>query len=99
MAAKKYKYVGTHPRDLPSGRVLAPGEIDTFDPMQVRDLVKEGLMIELDGEKEAATEAAIKLAQKNGVNLSGVKGTGKDGTITAEDVQAAVDAAKEGEEA
>jgi 2-oxoglutarate dehydrogenase E2 component (dihydrolipoamide succinyltransferase) len=38
--------------------------------------------------------AARKLAEENGINLASVKGTGKDGRITKEDIVAAVEAKK-----
>ena len=41
-----------------------------------------------------AAPAARKLAEENGINLASVKGTGKDGRVTKEDVVAAVEAKK-----
>ena len=38
--------------------------------------------------------AARKLAEENGINLASIKGTGKDGRVTKEDVVAAVEAKK-----
>ena len=38
--------------------------------------------------------AARKLAEENGINLASVKGTGKDGRVTKEDIVAAVEAKK-----
>jgi pyruvate dehydrogenase E2 component (dihydrolipoamide acetyltransferase) len=96
MAKKTYKYVGLHTHDLEGGRPVAPGDTLKLEENEVPD---DGLWINLEDTKEAeATDAAIKLAKKLDVNLSGVKGSGKDGSITVEDVQAAADAAKEGEE-
>ncbi|MFJ4145484.1 2-oxoglutarate dehydrogenase complex dihydrolipoyllysine-residue succinyltransferase [Pseudomonas sp. NPDC089734] len=45
-------------------------------------------------EDAIAAPAARKLAEENGINLASVKGTGKDGRITKEDVVAAVEAKK-----
>jgi 2-oxoglutarate dehydrogenase E2 component (dihydrolipoamide succinyltransferase) len=47
------------------------------------------------GDEDAiAAPAARKLAEENGINLANVKGTGKDGRVTKEDVVAAVEAKK-----
>ncbi|MGV6395434.1 2-oxoglutarate dehydrogenase complex dihydrolipoyllysine-residue succinyltransferase [Pseudomonas caspiana] len=45
-------------------------------------------------EDSVAAPAARKLAEENGINLASVKGTGKDGRVTKEDVVAAVEAKK-----
>jgi pyruvate/2-oxoglutarate dehydrogenase complex dihydrolipoamide acyltransferase (E2) component len=45
-------------------------------------------------EKHNATEAALRLAHEDGINLDDVEGTGADGRITVSDVR---DAAKEEE--
>jgi 2-oxoglutarate dehydrogenase E2 component (dihydrolipoamide succinyltransferase) len=47
------------------------------------------------GDEDAiGAPAARKLAEENGINLNNVKGTGKDGRVTKEDVVAAVEAKK-----
>ena len=45
-------------------------------------------------EDSIAAPAARKLAEENGINLATLKGTGKDGRVTKEDVVAAVEAKK-----
>ncbi|MCT9822901.1 2-oxoglutarate dehydrogenase complex dihydrolipoyllysine-residue succinyltransferase [Pseudomonas veronii] len=44
------------------------------------------------GEDPIAAPAARQLAEENGINLASIKGTGKDGRVTKEDVVAAVEA-------
>lgn len=46
------------------------------------------------GEDPIAAPAARQLAEENGINLASIKGTGKDGRVTKEDVVAAVEAKK-----
>ncbi len=46
------------------------------------------------GEDPIAAPAARQLADENGINLASIKGTGKDGRVTKEDVVAAVEAKK-----
>src|SRR5476649_1342072 len=50
------------------------------------------------GEDPIAAPAARQLAEENGINLASIKGTGKDGRVTKEDVVAAVEAKKRSEE-
>jgi len=100
---KKYTYVGTHAEILPSGAPIAPGEEVELTTEESHQWRADGLLLsEAKAEQmnPEVTEAAAKLARKLRVNVSSVKGTGKDGTVTVEDVQAAADAAKteEGEE-
>ncbi|MBV1813373.1 2-oxoglutarate dehydrogenase complex dihydrolipoyllysine-residue succinyltransferase [Pseudomonas viridiflava] len=47
-----------------------------------------------DDEDPIAAPAARQLAAENGINLASVKGTGKDGRITKEDLVAAIEAKK-----
>ena len=46
------------------------------------------------GEDPIAAPAARQLAEENSINLASIKGTGKDGRVTKEDVVAAVEAKK-----
>lgn len=46
------------------------------------------------GEDPIAAPAARQLAEENGINLASIKGTGKDGRVTKEDVVASVEAKK-----
>ncbi|WP_438867220.1 2-oxoglutarate dehydrogenase complex dihydrolipoyllysine-residue succinyltransferase [Pseudomonas sp. L1(2025)] len=46
------------------------------------------------GEDPIAAPAARQLAEENGINLASLKGTGKDGRVTKEDVVAAVESKK-----
>ncbi|AZF52185.1 Dihydrolipoamide succinyltransferase component (E2) of 2-oxoglutarate dehydrogenase complex [Pseudomonas sp. R4-34-07] len=46
------------------------------------------------GEDPIAAPAARQLAEENGINLASIKGTGKDGRVTKEDVVAAIEAKK-----
>ncbi|NWD40872.1 2-oxoglutarate dehydrogenase complex dihydrolipoyllysine-residue succinyltransferase [Pseudomonas yamanorum] len=46
------------------------------------------------GEDPIAAPAARQLADENGINLASIKGTGKDGRVTKEDVVAAVEVKK-----
>ncbi|WP_455824256.1 2-oxoglutarate dehydrogenase complex dihydrolipoyllysine-residue succinyltransferase [Pseudomonas graminis] len=46
------------------------------------------------GEDPIAAPAARQLAEENNINLASIKGTGKDGRVTKEDVVAAVEAKK-----
>ena len=45
----------------------------------------------VDGELTHATVKAVELAAESGIDLASVVGTGKNGKITAEDVEAAIE--------
>ncbi|MDP0965358.1 E3 binding domain-containing protein, partial [Klebsiella pneumoniae] len=58
------------------------------------DQATQVLVATAGAEDPIAAPAARQLAEENGINLASVKGTGKDGRITKEDVVAAVEAKK-----
>lgn len=79
---------------------------DPFNEAKIRDGVfvseqddedGDGRSVEQISQSEAgATEAAQKLAEESGIDLADIEGSGKDGRITQDDVQAAVEE-KEGD--
>jgi pyruvate/2-oxoglutarate dehydrogenase complex dihydrolipoamide acyltransferase (E2) component len=95
----------SHPEDDALGRTFGPGELvpnlDTDDPFNQRK-IDEGIFYEVDEQgavQEVAasagpevTPAAARLAADNSVDLSEIEGTGKDGSIKAEDVQKVLEA-------
>jgi pyruvate/2-oxoglutarate dehydrogenase complex dihydrolipoamide acyltransferase (E2) component len=86
----KYRNVGNHAEDLADGRMVGPGEYVEIDDEQLKegrnaDLIDTGVFIEI-GEVQA-TDSAKQLAEKEGVQLEAVTGTGKDGQVTQQDVE------------
>lgn len=67
-----------------------------FDPKK-HELFVEGSAPAPKPVKINATPEAVKFAEDAGFSLDGVKGTGKKGLITVEDVQDAIEAAEESE--
>lgn len=90
---QEYKWVGTHVQEITGGRMLEPGERMTLDEEAVEeyhnaDLIAQGLLIPLgEAAEPLASEAAVDLAQQEGVQLNAVTGTGVDGRITKADVE------------
>jgi pyruvate/2-oxoglutarate dehydrogenase complex dihydrolipoamide acyltransferase (E2) component len=56
-------------------------------------LATEGQHFEVHGEGPTVSDAARKLAEENGIDLSEVMGTGANGSITKSDVEAAIEEA------
>ena len=89
----EYKWVGNHPQDLASGRVLAPGETAELSDEDAalphnKSLIEDGQLIALgDGEVLNATPDAIELAEANNLDLSTITGTGAAGRVTKRDVE------------
>lgn len=95
----------SHPEDDAVGHVFGPGELvpnlDLDDPFNRRK-VEEGIFYPVDEDDAAriieertapeVTPTAAKLAADNSIDLTNVEGTGKDGLIKKEDVQAVIDA-------
>lgn len=59
----EYKWVGTHPQDLASGQVLAPGETAELSDEDVRhshneSLIADGGLIPLDDQAEHEAKLA-----------------------------------------
>lgn len=89
----EYKWVGLHPQDLASGRMLAPGERVKLTDEEATDphnaaLIEDGTLLSVEEvEHPEATDSAVELAEANELNLAEVTGTGHDGRITKEDVE------------
>jgi pyruvate/2-oxoglutarate dehydrogenase complex dihydrolipoamide acyltransferase (E2) component len=87
------KNVGLHAENLASGQILAPGESAPVDEEGLKDpfnadLIDRGILIDVSsGEEPNATDAAKDLAEREGVELASVTGTGADGRITQNDVE------------
>jgi pyruvate/2-oxoglutarate dehydrogenase complex dihydrolipoamide acyltransferase (E2) component len=99
----EYKNVGNHAYDLASGLVLAPGESSELSDDAVKDphnvsLIDDGVLIPT-GERAGvnATDDAIELASKEGVDLSLISGSGASGRITKRDIERELELLKEGD--
>lgn len=91
---KTVKIKSTHPET--QGDFVEINETD-YDAKK-HELFEEGDAPAAKQPKPAkinATAEAIKFAEDAGFSLEGVKGTGKKGVITVEDVQDAIEAAEE----
>jgi len=88
----RYRYVGTYADTLGNGQPVEPGEFvdlteeDLEDSHNARLLEEEKLLSIDEANNPKATDAAEKLAKKEGVDLATVPGTGADGSITVDDV-------------
>ena len=82
------------------GRVEAGQELDLEDSVAA-DLINSGNAISLeeaevaapaeaDAAEVVATQAAIDHAEAEGIDISAIQGTGKDGRVTKADVEAAI---------
>jgi pyruvate/2-oxoglutarate dehydrogenase complex dihydrolipoamide acyltransferase (E2) component len=81
-------YTYTAPQDVPAGVSVAedvPADVAEDADAPVVEVPAEA--VEVD-----ATDAARDKAKELGVNIAGLKGTGKDGRITVEDVKQASEA-------
>jgi pyruvate/2-oxoglutarate dehydrogenase complex dihydrolipoamide acyltransferase (E2) component len=87
--------LGDHPEDLDDGRVLEPGDYIELDAenrkgIRAKTLIEDGKLVDLskmDRQAPEVTDAALKLARKEQVDLTAVRGTGKDGSVTVGDVE------------
>lgn len=106
MTATTYKVRSSHPEDDAQGRVFAPGELvpdlDVDDEYN-QEKIEAGVffLVGDDGdeppstegsEEPDATDAAVRLAKEHDIDLSELKGSGKDDRIIDEDVQTAIEA-------
>lgn len=75
-------------RTFLAGELLSVGEEGSAD---VTEQEAQRLLSYHSGsvEEGAATEAAVKTAEEEGVDLASVKGSGEGGTVTAKDVKKA----------
>lgn len=103
MTDQKFQFTvrsARHPVDLASGRMVADTDEITLNQEEVSDpynknLMEQGILVysgPVDSPPEATPEAA-KAAEDAGIALSDVAGTGKDGRIKVEDVEAHLEAA------
>jgi pyruvate/2-oxoglutarate dehydrogenase complex dihydrolipoamide acyltransferase (E2) component len=102
---KEYRYVDTVPGELLDGQPIAPGEYAHLTDEDVaeghlKEMLETGRLISVQERVQPqATDAASKAANKAGILLSEITPTGKDGSITVEDVQRTEAERKEQEEA
>lgn len=72
---------------LEDGTRLEPG--DSYPGTPAKWLVDQGIV---EAVNATATDAARKLADELGLDITEVDGTGKDGKVTKDDVEAAAEA-------
>lgn len=83
----------THPETLADGRTVTPGDTVTGVPQADTRLVEEGILIQTEeGEQLSPTDAAVKLAEDEDIDINAVAGTGQDGRVTVDDVSDAIEA-------
>lgn len=97
----KFRCTSTHAEDLADGRVVGVGEevddVDMTEPHNQR-LLNEGKLVEVPESNEPTpSDAAQRKADELDVDITTVEGTGQDGRVKVEDVEAAA-AAEEGED-
>lgn len=92
----------THLETLHDGRMVGPGDEATgVDPDLDAEAIDRGALVWSADEAEQklnATESALILAEENELDLSKVRGSGKEGRITEPDVRKALEDATANED-
>lgn len=98
----EYRLHGDHSEDLDDGRVLEPGDFVQLDEEAIAlpraaTLIEDGKLHKIEQGDPPATEAAIKLARSEGIELTAITPTGVNGQITQGDVESHIEALKGGD--
>lgn len=88
----------SHPETLADGRTVVPGQTVGAVPAADKRLIDEGILIEDESTRVAPTEAAQERADAYGIDTNAIKGTGQDGRVTVDDVNAAIEERDDNEE-